>query len=179
LTSASSTLNLTDVSGYKISENFAQRMKSTILAVERMPLSATAGKIPVRFEDKPVVGNGGGGTTIRLGQFTGSWYNEPGLSGADNVKLVKLYIQEADAGGANDWVPELDSDGEEVIAVTLNLFSYIPTRSGNDSYMWCAVLPISDAEGEYWTGSYEWDGAQDVPIMKPYTKLWLLLAAEC
>lgn len=120
-----------------------------------------------------------GQSTVRLGQFTGNWCNEPGVSGADNVKLVKLYVQPPNSAGANDWVPELDSNGEEVIAVTLNLFSYIPTRSGNDSHMWCAVLPISDAAGEYWTGSYDNVEGVDVPIMRPYSKLWLLLAAEC
>lgn len=119
------------------------------------------------------------GSTIRLGQFTGAWYNEPGESGSDNVKLVKLYVQNATPSGPNDWVPELDGDGEEVVAVTLNLFSYIPTRSGNDSYMWCAVLPISDVSGEYWTGAYDNVDGQDVPVMRPYTTLWLLLAAEC
>ena len=121
----------------------------------------------------------GGGSTIRLGQFSGPWYNEPGESGADNVKLVKLYVQPSQSAGANDWVPELDANGEEVIAVTLNLFSYIPTRSGNDSYMWCALLPISDQGGEYWSGGYDYIDGQDVPRMKPYSKLWLLLAAEC
>lgn len=119
------------------------------------------------------------GSTIRLGQFTGFWENEPGESGADNVKLVKLYVQETDASGANDWVPELDADGEEVIAVTVNFFSYIPTRSGNDSYMWCAVVPISSVSGEYWSGGYDYVDGQDVPRMKPYSQLWLLLAAEC
>ncbi|MEI8080606.1 MAG: hypothetical protein WCI74_02025 [Actinomycetes bacterium] len=123
------------------------------------------------------------GSAIRLGQFTGNWYNEPGISGADNVKLVKLYVQSPDASGAtsaNDWIPELDGSGDEVIAVTLNLFSYIPTRSGNDSSMWCAVMPLSDLAGEYWTGSYEYvEGGPDAPIMRPYSKLWLLLAAEC
>lgn len=118
-------------------------------------------------------------STIRLGQFSGLWYNEPGESGADNVKLVKLYVQPSDSTGANDWVPELDGDGEEVIAVTVNLFSYIPTRSGNDSYMWCAVLPISNQGGEYWSGGYDYIDGQDVPRMKPYSNLWLLLAAEC
>ena len=127
----------------------------------------------------PRAPGGGGGSPIRLGQFTGPWVNEPGETGADNVKLVKLYVQPDDAGSANDWVPELDGDGEEVIAVTLNLFSYIPTRSGNDSYMWCAVIPISSVEGEYWSGGYDSTGGSDVPIMKPYTQLWLLLAAEC
>jgi hypothetical protein len=124
-------------------------------------------------------GDSASGPSIRLGQFTGSWYNEPGLSGADNVKLVKLFVQPENPTGANDWVPELDGDGEEVIAVTLNLFSYIPTRSGNDSYMWCAVIPISSKPGEYWTGFYDYIDGQDVPAMRPYSRLWLLLAAEC
>jgi len=166
--------------GVRITESFAQRIASTVRRVDAMPTVFGDGKIPTRFED---VQRPGGvsvsGPTIRLGQFSGPWYNEPGESGADNVKLVKLYVQPSPAAGANDWVSELDSDGEEVIAVTLNLFSYIPTRSGNDSYMWCAVIPISDQSGEYWSGGYDYIDGQDVPRMKPYSKLWLLLAAEC
>lgn len=120
-----------------------------------------------------------GGSPIRIGQFTGNWYSEPGATGVNNVKLVKLYVQPPNSTGANDWVPELDSNGDEVIAVTLNLFSYIPTRSGNDSSMWCAVIPISSRPGEYWTGSYDYVDGVDVPIMRPYSNLWLLLSAEC
>jgi hypothetical protein len=125
------------------------------------------------------LGDGASAPAMRIGQFTGAWYNEPGATGADNVKLVKLYVQPANASTPNDWVPELDADGEEVLAVTLNLFSYIPTRSGNDAFLWCAVVPLSDVSGEYWAGGYENIDGQDVPIMRPYSKLWLLLSAEC
>jgi len=163
--------------GVRITDHFAQRIKSTILKVDAMPDATGSGKIPVRFEDRPVAA--GEGSTIRLGQFTGAWPNEPGETGSDNVKLVKLYVQAPSPTGPNDWVPELDGDGEEVLAVTMNLFSYIPTRSGNDSYMWCAILPISNVGGEYFAGTYEFVDGQDVPVMKPYSQLWLLLAAEC
>jgi len=154
-------------------ESAASRIAAATLAYERGRRDMPG----IKFRQ---TGDGdGGGSTIRLGQFSGSWYNEPGESGADNVKLVKLYVQNSDATGANDWVPELDGDGEETIAVTINLFSHIPTRSGNDSYMWCAVVPISEVSGEYWAGGYDYIDGQDVPRMKPYTQLWLLLAAEC
>lgn len=165
------------MAGVKITEHFAHRLKTTVLRVDSMPEFSGNGKIPVRFEDR--IGSTPA-ASIRLGQFSGYWPNEPGQSGSDNIRLVKLYVQNSNASGPNDWVPELDGDGEEVIAVTLNLFSYIPTRSGNDSYMWCAVLPISNVDGEYFTGSYQPDeNGADVPVLKPYTKLWLLLAAEC
>lgn len=167
---------------YFIGPNVRSKLTDVFARMDEISLGREGGgEIPVRLQDMRRPGGGGGGATlsVRLGQFTGSWYNEPGTSGADNVKLVKLYVQPSDSGGANDWVPELDANGDEVIAVTLNLFSYIPTRSGNDSYMWCAVLPISTASGEYWTGSYDFVNGQDVPVMRPYTNLWLLLAAEC
>jgi hypothetical protein len=160
----------------KIAEGTFRRMARTTVGFENMGRNMP----PIKFRQPS---GDDGGSPIRLGQFTGSWYNEPGISGADNLKLVKLYVQSPDASGptsANDWIPELDGNGDEVIAVTLNLFSYIPTRSGNDSSMWCAVIPLSDLAGEYWTGSYEYvEGGPDVPIMRPYSKLWLLLAAEC
>lgn len=162
--------------GVKITEHFAQRIASTIRRVEAMPDATGSGKIPTRFEDRPFAA---GGTPIRLGQFTGPWPNEPGATGVDNLKPVKLYVQPSDSDGANDWVPELDGDGDEVLAITLNLFSYIPTRSGNDSYMWCSIIPISENGGQYWTGAYNSVDGEDVPVFRPYSSLWLLLAAEC
>jgi hypothetical protein len=157
----------------KIAEGTFQRMARATVGFENMGRNMP----PIKFRQPG--GDDGGGSPIRLGQFTGWWVNEPGLTGANNLKLVKLYVQPSDASGSNDWVPELDGNGDEVIAVTLNLFSYIPTRSGNDSSMWCAVVPISDVAGEYWTGSYDYIDGVDVPTMRPYSKLWLLLAAEC
>lgn len=163
---------------YLIGPGLRDKLREVIGRADGTPLgSGSRGSIPVRLQEIPR--RGGGGTTIRLGQFTGAWPNEPGQFGSDNVKLVKLYVQNTNANNPNDWVPELDADGEEVVAVTLNLFSYIPTRSGNDSYLWCAVLPISEVDGEYWTGAYDNVDGQDVPVLRPYTTLWLLLAAEC
>jgi hypothetical protein len=162
-----------------IGPGLRDKLRDVIARVDGTPLgSGGAARVPVRLQTM-APRRGGGGTTIRLGQFTGAWYNEPGQTGSDNLKLVKLYVQPSNASTPNDWVPELDANGEEVVAVTMNLFSYIPTRSGNDSYMWCAVLPISSVDGEYWTGAYDNVEGQDVPVMRPYTTLWLLLAAEC
>lgn len=159
---------------YLIGPGLRDKLREVVAGFDGTPIGSEGeAGIPVRLQ---TMSRRGGGSTIRLGQFTGAWYNEPGTSGADNLKLVKLYVQNSNATGPNDWVPELDGEGEEVVAVTMNLFSYIPTRSGNDSYMWCAVLPISQVDGEYWTGAYD---ENDAPVMRPYTTLWLLLAAEC
>lgn len=57
------------MSGVKITEHFAQRMKSTILRVEAMPLSSGEGKIPVRFDERPAVVAGG----THLGKTTAAW----------------------------------------------------------------------------------------------------------
>jgi len=157
----------------RLTEDAARRMAAATRAYER----GNRNQSPIMF--RQTGGDGASAPAMRIGQFTGAWYNEPGATGADNVKLVKLYVQPANASTPNDWVPELDADGEEVLAVTLNLFSYIPTRSGNDAFLWCAVVPLSDVSGEYWAGGYENIDGQDVPIMRPYSKLWLLLSAEC
>jgi hypothetical protein len=154
----------------RFSTGDAKRIANTVRAYE-------SGRRPRNPSTLPRAAGGGGGvaSTIRLGQFTGFWPNEPGESGADNVKRVKLYVQEQNATGANDWIPETDGNGNEVIAVTINLFSYIPTRSGNDSYMWCAVTPISSVPGDYPAGGY----SGNTPIMTEYEQLWLLISAEC
>ncbi len=161
---------------YFVGPNKRNEINEVISLVKGTPMKENGAEVPTRLQGMP---SRRGGSTIRLGQFTGAWYNEPGQTGSDNLKLVKLYVQPSNASTPNDWVPELDGDGEEVVAVTMNLFSYIPTRSGNDSYMWCAVLPISSVDGEYWTGAYDNVDGQDVPVMRPYNTLWLLLAAEC
>jgi hypothetical protein len=120
---------------------------------------------PRRPSKLPRAPGGGGGSSIRLGQFTDTWANEPGQSGDANLKKVTLYMQDAqNAAGPNDWGPEI-TDGSQTIVVAINLFSYIPTRSGGDTRRWCAVTPLTSASGTF--------QGQD------YDRLWLLLAAEC
>ena len=58
------------MSGVKITEHFAQRMKSTILRVEAMPLSSSDGRVPVRFDERPTVVAAVG---THLGKTTAAW----------------------------------------------------------------------------------------------------------
>lgn len=119
---------------------------------------------------------GGGGTSaqIRLAQTSGVWPNEPPL----NVKAVQLFKQPAEPAGPADWIPETDEFGDPVFAVAINWFSHVPVGQG-DLIKWCAVVPISNLEGEYDTGQVTYQDGQEIPIMRPYSKLWLLIAVEC
>lgn len=108
--------------------------------------------------------SGSGGGPIRIGQFSGAWPNGPGQQGTSNLKRVNLYIQSTTASGPNDWEPEV-VDGLPNAVLAINLFSYIPTRSGGDSYMWCAVTPVSDFSMTFQGQNFD--------------QIWLLLAAEC
>lgn len=123
---------------------------------------------------------GGGGHGFRLGQFSGQWPNEPGAYGSGNVKVVTLYTMRTPQNNSNDYIPELDSNGDNVTAVTLNLFSHIPTQTAGDMPLWCLVMPFG-GPGQYVSGySYnEETESYDIPIYTDYSTLWLLVAAEC
>jgi hypothetical protein len=159
--------------GFLISDGLRQDIKRTIARVDGMPDGPGATKIPTRFETIPARG-GGGGLPIRLGQTAGVWPNEPPL----NVKAVQLFKQPDDPAGPADWVPETDEFGDPVFAVTINWFSHVPVGQG-DLIKWCAVVPISDLAGEFDTGQKTYNDGVESPIMRPYNKLWLLIAAEC
>ena len=153
-------------------ETDAGRISKTVRAYERgnrdMP--------PIKFR---TVSDEGGGLPIRLAQTSGLWRNEPPL----NVKAVQLFRQQTREELDRDpqpweWVPETDEYGDPVFAVTINWFSHVPTGQG-DQLKWCAVVPISDLAGEYDTGQVTYNDGEEVPIMRPYDKLWLLIAVEC
>lgn len=151
--------------------NAARRINRVVQQVERGNRN-TRGQFITRAQDE---GEGGGGLPIRLAQTSGPWPNEPPL----NVKAVQLFKQPANPAGPADWVPETDEFGDPVFAVAINWFSHIPVGQG-DLIKWCAIVPISDLPGEYDTGQVISSiGSPDVPIKRPYGKLWLLLAAEC
>jgi|694.fasta_scaffold01162_65 hypothetical protein len=159
--------------GFLISEGLHRDIKQTIARVDGMPYGTGATKIPTRFETIP--GGGGGGiSTIRLGQCEGPWPNEPPL----NVRVVRLFKQPDNPTGPADWIPETDSFGDPVFAVTINWFTHIPVGQG-DLLKWCAVVPISDLAGSYDTGQVTYEDQQEIPILRPYSKLWLLIAVEC
>lgn len=46
------------MNGFKISEHFAQRLKSTVLKVDRIPEASATGVIPTRFEESLRRGGG-------------------------------------------------------------------------------------------------------------------------
>lgn len=58
------------MAGYKISEHFAERIKSTIQKVDSMPASFGDGLIPRRHEERL---SGRGGTAIYEATFSGGW----------------------------------------------------------------------------------------------------------
>jgi hypothetical protein len=150
------------------SEADARRIASTVRAHER----GNRDQAPVFF--RQVADDAGGGLPIRLGQTAGVWPNEPPL----NVKAVQLFKQPDDPAGPADWVPETDEFGDPVFAVTINWFSHVPVGQG-DLIKWCAVVPISDLSGEFDTGQKTYNDGVESPIMRPYEKLWLLIAVEC
>lgn len=151
-----------------LTEDAARRVAAATLAYER----GNRDQPPIRF--RSVSEDGGGGLPIRLAQTSGVWPNEPPL----NVKAVQLFKQPTNPAGPWDWVPETDSFGDPVFAVTINWFSHIPVGQG-DLIKWCSVVPISDLAGSYDTGQVTYEDGQEIPIMRPYDKLWLLIAVEC
>ncbi len=151
------------------SETDARRIAATVRAHER----GNRDQPPIRF--RTAVGDDGGGALpLRLAQTSGVWPNEPPM----NVKAVQLFIQPDNPQGPWDWVPETDSFGDPVFAVAINWFSHIPVGQG-DIIKWCSVVPISDLAGSYDTGQVTYEDGEEIPIMRPYDKLWLLIAVEC
>ena len=150
-------------------ETDAGRISKTVRAYERgnrdMP--------PIKFRTVSDEG-GGGALPIRLAQTSGEWKNEPPF----NVKAVQLFKQPDSPAGPSDWVPDLDEYGDPVFAVAINWFSHVPTGQG-DLIKWCAIVPISDLAGEYDTGQKTYNDGVESPIMRAYSKLWLLIAVEC
>jgi len=154
--------------GVKITEHFAQRLASTVRRVDAMSPGFGDGKIPTRFEDRPAWSDGG--SPIRLGQFTGPWSNDP----PGNVKVVQLYKKHPTSSSPSAWIPD-----EGNVAVTVNLFSYIPTPRGGPTYRWAALVKVSDGSYTYQTGSYTNVDGVDVPDTATATSLWLLISAQC
>jgi hypothetical protein len=163
------------MSGFLIGPGLRSELRDIVAERRNSVASMSAPKFDARFEDIPRRAAASGGLPIRLAQTSGPWPNEPPL----NVKAVQLFKQPDNPAGPADWVPETDEFGDPVFAVAINWFSHIPVGQG-DLIKWCAIVPISDLPGEYDTGQVisSLDGP-DVPIMRPYGKLWLLIALEC
>lgn len=157
-----------------LTEDAARRVAAATLAYER----GNRDQPPIRF--RTAVGDEAGGSLpIRLAQTSGVWPNEPPL----NVKAVQLFRQQTEEELGRlpqpwEWVPETDEYGDPVFAATINWFSHVPTGQG-DLLKWCSVVPISDLAGEYDTGQVTYEDGEEIPIMRPYDKLWLLIAVEC
>lgn len=155
-------------------ENDAQRISRTVRAYERGNRDMPGIKFR-QISD----GDGGAAPAIRLAQTSGQWSNEPPY----NVKAVQLFRQQTEVELGRpaqpwEWVPETDEFGDPVFAVAINWFSHVPVGQG-DLIKWCAVIPISNLAGEYDTGQVTYNDGEEVPIMRPYDKLWLLIAVEC
>jgi hypothetical protein len=161
--------------GYKIGEGLRDELREIVIK-HRSEVGSLSGPTRKReYQEGRQPRVPAASSTIRLAQTSGEWPNEP----PRNVKAVQLFTQPADPSGPADWIPETDEYGDPVIAVTINWFTHVPVGQG-DVIKWCAVVPISDLEGEYDTGQVISSiDAPDQPIMKPYGKLWLLLAVEC
>lgn len=97
------------MSGYKISEHFAQRMKSTILRVEGMPLSTGDGTIPVRFDERPSIV----GDSIQRAKFKGSWL----VGEAKTVTLVTDTSTASTVSVTNYCAPIITSSADEELTV--------------------------------------------------------------
>lgn len=166
--------------GYLIGPDFLGRIRRTVDAAEGTPYRMGTSRIPTRFEGEDGGSTGKPAAALRLGQFSGQWPNEPGPTGSGNVKVVTLYKMRTPQNNPNDYVPELDGDGDPVTAVVLNLFSHIPTQTAGDMPLWCLVMPFAGA-GKYVSGySFNPDtNNYDIPIYTDYSTLWLLVAAEC
>lgn len=159
----------------QFNETDARRIAKAVKAHER----SIRGKKPSRLPRAA----GGGGGLIRLAQFTGSWRKESPY----NLKVVRLFVnrdQPLTGDGEPspfDWIPETDSYGDAATAVAINWMAYLPSTPG-DTIRWCAITQISELSGEYDTGIKTVapdDPSKQVPVMKPFTGLWLLIAAEC
>ena len=167
------------MSGFLIGPGLRSELRDIVAERRNSVTSMSAPKFDARFEDIPRIAPPGG-LPIRLGQTSGQWPNEPPL----NAKAVQLFRQQTKEELGRDpapweWVPDTDEYGDPVIALTINWFSHVPVGKG-DVIKWCAVVPISDMAGEYDTGQVIPDiGGGATPIMRPYSKLWLLIAVEC
>lgn len=134
----------------------AQRIANVVHAYETSKRVPNPSKLPRA--------PGGGGSVLRLCQFTGQWPNEPGQTGSENVKVVTLYTKSPTSASPNAWIPE--EDGE---VVAINLLAYVPTPRGGPASMWGVVTKI--ASGNFTYGSTAANGSTDT--------LWLLVAAQC
>ena len=118
--------------GVKITENFAQRMASTIRRVDAMPLSTGDGKIPVRFDDRPAPG---GGSSVSVGTY--------GTAGSQWEKGATLTVHEyelsATEGGGYTIVPKYIGGSPATVSV-LNLFVTIPPNY--DTVRYCAYASV-------------------------------------
>lgn len=164
--------------GFLISPAFAGALRGLVDKDRNSVISSGFPKTEARFEE-PIRRVAAPGSTIRLGQTSGQWPNEPPL----NTKTVQLFRQQTKEELGRDpqpweWVPDTDEYGDPVFAVTINWFSHVPVGQG-DVIKWCAVVPISDMAGEYDTGQVTYNDGVESPIMRPYSKLWLLIAVEC
>lgn len=121
------------MSGYKITDHFAQRIKSTILKVDAMPGMSSSGKIPVRFEDRP--SGGGDGSLIRMGT-----YNTNGTQWEKGSSYPVHVYKVSDSGAL---LPQY-SNGSPTIVNVLNLFVTIPPNT--DRVRYCAFAKIDEAE---------------------------------
>jgi hypothetical protein len=162
------------MSGFLIGPGLRDELRDIVAERKNGVTSMSVPRMEARFEEGFKRRGGGGISTIRLGQCEGPWPNEPPL----NVRVVRLFKQPDNPTGPADWIPETDSFGDPVFAVTINWFTHIPVGQG-DLLKWCAVVPISDLAGSYDTGQVTYEDQQEIPILRPYSKLWLLIAVEC
>jgi hypothetical protein len=135
-----------------------------IVIEDRLGLGTEAGEKRYAYFDSftstYLLMGAGGSPGVKLGKYNGYWSNAHGR----NVKTVTLYKQPTRSLDPYDWVPETDSEGNNVTVLTINMFTYLPSKVGSDRSLWCAVIPISSNPGWYNQTKYE--------------KLYLLLAAE-
>lgn len=139
--------------------------EAKILIEDRLGISTEANTRQYAYFDSftstyLLMGGGSGGSKIKLGKYNGYWSNAHGR----NVKIVTLYTQPSRAINPYDWVPETDSEGNNVTVVAVNMFTYLPSKIGSDRSLWCAVVPINSNTG--------WYNGQK------YNELYLLIAAE-
>lgn len=121
--------------GVKITEHFAQRIASTIRRVEAMPDATGSGKIPTRFEDRPIAAGGGG---MSLGSYnTNGTQWEKGE--ATNVHVYEIETEEIDGETTYTMVPQY-TNGVPVTVPVLNLFVTIPPNY--DRVRYCAFSAV-------------------------------------
>lgn len=116
-------------------------------------------------------GGGGGGPQMKLGKYSGSWPKEIGK----NIKPVTLYTMSNN--DPTQWVPELDQNGDQIVISAINFISYVPVKPNSDRDPWCYVIPFIQQSGFYVYSDYLFGTEVDTQIN--YSKLYLLLAAEC